>query len=162
MKDECSLFSKSMWEICFANFRLRLMSAPGNRRLLLNPQASWEEVKGHLKDGEMEAREQVVEYNDKKRHRRVICQWAGWPDQGGSKVAGGESCRDTRSAPGFQKGLWGVLQCTMSPLFTRNCFKSNKVRPISNCGFCRLIYKKICLNVFESKQRREKLVFVIL
>ena len=35
-------------------------------------------------------------------------------------------------------------------------------RPISNCWFCRLIYKKICLNVFESKQRREKLVFVIL
>ena len=55
-----------------------------------------------------------------------------------------------------------ILQCTMSPLSTRNCFKSNKVRPISNCWFCHLIYKKICLNVFESKQRREKLVFVIL
>ena len=55
-----SIFQKHvLWEICFANFRLRLMSAPGNRRLLLNPQASWEEVKGHLKDGEMEAREQV-------------------------------------------------------------------------------------------------------
>ena len=48
------------------------------------------------------------------------------------------------------------IQCTMSPLSTRNCFKSSKVRPISNCWFCRLIYKKICLNVFESKQRREK------
>ena len=54
------------------------------------------------------------------------------------------------------------VQCTMSPLSTRNCFKSSKVGPISNCWFCRLIYKKICLNVFESKQRREKLVFVIL
>ena len=54
------------------------------------------------------------------------------------------------------------VQCTMSPLSTRNCFKSSKVRPISNCWFCRLIYKKICLNVLESKQRREKLVFVIL
>ena len=54
------------------------------------------------------------------------------------------------------------LHCTMSPLLTRNCFKSNKVRPISNCWFCHLIYKKICLNVLESKQRREKLVFVIL
>merc|ERR1719339_485109 len=53
-------------------------------------------------------------------------------------------------------------QCTMSPLSTRNCFKSSKVRPISNCWFCRLIYKKIGLNVLESKQRREKLVFVIL
>ena len=58
------------------------------------------------------------------------------------------------------KAVWH--QCTMSPLLTRNCFKSNKVRPISNCWFCRLIYKNICLNVFESKQRREKLVFVIL
>ena len=55
-----------------------------------------------------------------------------------------------------------VQHCTMSPLSTRSCLKSNKVRPISNCWFCRLIYKKICLNVFESKQRREKLVFVIL
>ena len=54
------------------------------------------------------------------------------------------------------------LHCTMSPLSTRNCFKSSKVRPISNCWFCHLIYKKICLNVLESKQRREKLVFVIL
>ena len=62
-----SVFQKHvLWEFFFANFRLRLMSAPGNRRLLLNPQASWEEVKGHLKDGEMEAREQVVEYNEKK------------------------------------------------------------------------------------------------
>ena len=37
--------------------------------------------------------------------------------------------------------------CTMSPLSTRNCFKSSKVRPISNCWFCHLIYKNICLNV---------------
>ena len=43
------------------------------------------------------------------------------------------------------------LHCTMSPLLTRNCFKSNKVRPISNCWFCHLIYKKICLRVKAKK-----------
>ena len=62
----------------------------------------------------------------------------------------------------YNKKLMLQLHCTMFPLSTSNCFKSSKVRPISNCWFCRLIYKKICLNVLESKQRREKLVFVIL
>ena len=54
------------------------------------------------------------------------------------------------------------LQCTMIPLSTRSCLKSNKLRPILNGQFCHAISKNIGLNLFGSKQPREILVFVIL
>jgi len=53
-------------------------------------------------------------------------------------------------------------QCTMIPLLTRSCLKSNKLRPILNGQFCHAISKNIGLNLFGSKQPREILVFVIL
>ena len=49
--------------------------------------------------------------------------------------------------------------CTMVPLSTRSCLKSNKLRPILNGQFCHTISKNIGLNVFGSKQPREILVF---
>ena len=52
--------------------------------------------------------------------------------------------------------------CTMIPLSTRSCLKSNKLRPILNGQFCHAISKNIGLNLFGSKQPREILVFVIL
>ena len=55
-----------------------------------------------------------------------------------------------------------TMQCTMSPQSSRSCLKLNKIRLILNCQFFHAISKKICLNVFESKQTREVLVFVIL
>ena len=55
-----------------------------------------------------------------------------------------------------------LVQCTMLPLSTKSCLKSNKLRPILNGQFCHAISKNICLNVFGSKQPREILVFVIL
>ena len=61
--------------------------------------------------------------------------------------------------------LYLVIQpgfhCTMVPLSTRICLKSNKLRPILNGQFCHAISKNICLNVFGSKQPWEILVFVI-
>ena len=54
------------------------------------------------------------------------------------------------------------LHCTMSPLSSRSCLKSSKLRLILNCLFCHAISKNICLNVLESKQTREILVVVIL
>ena len=54
------------------------------------------------------------------------------------------------------------LQCTMIPLSTRSCLKSNKLRPILNGQFYHAIFKNIGLNLFGSKQPREILVFVIL
>ena len=62
----------------------------------------------------------------------------------------------------FVSELRSFSQCTMVPLLTRSCFKSNKVRLISNGYFLCAISKNICLNVFESKQRGEKLLFFIL
>ena len=53
-------------------------------------------------------------------------------------------------------------QCTMIPLLTRSCLKSNKLRPILNGQFCHAISKNIGLNLLGSKQPREILVFVIL
>ena len=53
-------------------------------------------------------------------------------------------------------------QCTMIPLSTKSCLKSNKLRPILNGQFCHAISKNIGLNLFGSKQPREILVFVIL
>ena len=60
--------------------------------------------------------------------------------------------------------LWQcfALHCTMFPLSNKSCLKSNKLRPILNCQICHVISKKICLNVFGSKQTREILAFVIL
>ena len=55
-----------------------------------------------------------------------------------------------------------MLQCTMLPLLTKSCLKSNKLRPILNGQFCHAISKNIGLNLFRSKQPREILVFVIL
>ena len=55
-----------------------------------------------------------------------------------------------------------ILYCKMLPWSSKSCFKSNKLRQILNCQFCHAISKNICLNVFESKQTREILVFVIL
>ena len=52
--------------------------------------------------------------------------------------------------------------CTMVPLLTRRCLKSNKLRPILNGQFYHAIFKNIGLNLFGSKQPREILVFVIL
>ena len=54
-----------------------------------------------------------------------------------------------------------VPHCTMVPLSTRICLKSNKLRPILNGQFWHAISKNICLNVFGSKQPWEILVFVI-
>ena len=54
------------------------------------------------------------------------------------------------------------IQCTMVPLLTRICLKSNKLRPILNGQFYHAIFKNIGLNLFGSKQPREILVFVIL
>ena len=54
------------------------------------------------------------------------------------------------------------VQCTMIPLSTRSCLKSNKLRPILNGQFCHAISKNIGLKVLGSKQPREILVFVIL
>ena len=54
------------------------------------------------------------------------------------------------------------VQCTMIPLSTRSCIKSNKLRPILNGQFYHAIFKNIGLNLFGSKQPREILVFVIL
>ena len=54
------------------------------------------------------------------------------------------------------------LQCTMVPLSTRSCLKSNKLRPILNAQFCHEISKNICLNVFGSKQPREILFFFVI
>ena len=54
------------------------------------------------------------------------------------------------------------VQCTMIPLSTRSCLKSNKLRPILNGQFCHAISKNIGLNLFGSKHPREILVFVIL
>ena len=72
-----------------------------------------------------------------------------------------------KTPPGKNYHIFGNLrtsafQCTMVPLLTRSCFKSNKVRLISNDYFLRAISKNICLNVFESKQRRENLFLLIL
>ena len=53
-------------------------------------------------------------------------------------------------------------QCTMVPLSTKSCLKSNKLRPILNGQFYHAIFKNIGLNLFGSKQPREILVFVIL
>ena len=39
--------------------------------------------------------------------------------------------------------------CTMLPLSTKSCLKSNKLRPILNGQFCHAISKYICLNVFK-------------
>ena len=50
--------------------------------------------------------------------------------------------------------------CIMFPLSNKSCFKSNKLRPILKCQFCRAISKNICLYVFGSKQPREILVFL--
>ena len=63
-----------------------------------------------------------------------------------------------------QSCLWQcfALQCTMFPLSNKNCLNSNKLRPVLNCQFFHAIFKKICLNVFGSKQTREILAFVIL
>ena len=52
--------------------------------------------------------------------------------------------------------------CTMIPLSTRSCLKSNKLRPVLNGQFCHAISKNIGLNVFRSKQPREILVFLTL
>ena len=57
---------------------------------------------------------------------------------------------------------WEPSQCTMVPLSTRSCLKSNKLRPILIGQFYHAIFKNIVLNLFGSKQPREILVFVIL
>ena len=58
--------------------------------------------------------------------------------------------------------IFKAPQCTMIPLSTRSCLKSNKLRPILNGQFYHAIFKNIGLNLFGSKQPREILVFVIL
>ena len=60
------------------------------------------------------------------------------------------------------EGSAKASQCTMIPLSTKSCLKSNKLRPISNGQFGQAISKNIGLNFFGSKQPREILVFVIL
>ena len=101
----------------------------------------------------------------------AILNWLLWnilQNTAGKSAAKTQTLHTSQNSYQIEDSLtsWSVTKwsthCTMSPLSTRNCFKSSKVRPISNCWFCRLIYKKIGLNVLESKQRREKLVFVIL
>ena len=71
--------------------------------------------------------------------------------------------RKSCGCPGVSSGggLFISFQCTMLPLLTRSCLKSNKLRPILNGQFCHEISKNICLNVFRSKQLREILFFVI-
>ena len=61
----------------------------------------------------------------------------------------------------YMSEIFILMQCTMVPLSTRSCLKSNKLRPILNGQFCHEISKNICLNVFGSKQPREILFFVI-
>ena len=72
----------------------------------------------------------------------------------------GLAMSDTDFRPGLQKSI--LLHCTMVPLSTRSCLKSNKLRPILNGQFCHAISKNIGLNLLGSKQPREILVFVIL
>ena len=72
----------------------------------------------------------------------------------------GLAMSDTDFRPGLQKSI--LLHCTMVPLSTRSCLKSNKLRPILNGQFYHAIFKNIGLNLFGSKQPREILVFVIL
>ena len=51
-----------------------------------------------------------------------------------------------------------TIHCTMVPLSTRSCLKSNKLRPILNGHIYHAIFKNIGLYLFGSKQPREKLV----
>ena len=62
----------------------------------------------------------------------------------------------------FERCAHTQEHCTMIPLSTRSCLKSNKLRPILNGQFCHAISKNNGLNLFGSKQPREILVFVIL
>ena len=70
--------------------------------------------------------------------------------------------RTEKTLTNFRNNSMISLQCTMLPLLTKSCLKSNKLRPILNGQFCHAISKNIGLNLFGSKQPREILVFVIL
>ena len=64
--------------------------------------------------------------------------------------------RQNPSALRIEKELY--TQCSMLPLSTKGCLKSNKLRLILNGQFCHAISKNICLNVLGSKQPWEILV----
>ena len=97
-----------------------------------------------------------------------LCE-AGWDQEtSGSQRPCHSHCHRPRQLlplkvePARFRSIKEPLQCTMIPLSTRSCLKSNKLRPILNGQFFHAIFKNIGLNMLGSKQPREILVFVIL
>ena len=68
----------------------------------------------------------------------------------GSPCGSGESLVCHRDVVERIAGVKVRLHCTMIPLSTRSCLKSNKLRSILNGQFCHVISNNICLNVFSA------------